>query len=78
LLTSLFKFSGNLFGVLHTLVCETRAELPTGQVVAVKKLHQSEDGIVANLKAFTSEFTALTEVRVRNIVKVFVHMQDTQ
>jgi Leucine-rich repeat (LRR) protein len=48
-----------------------RAELPTGQVVAVKKLHQSEDGIVANLKAFTSEITALTEVRHRNIVKLF-------
>jgi serine/threonine protein kinase len=37
----------------------------------VKKLHQSEDGIVANLKAYTSEITALTEVRHRNIVKLY-------
>ncbi|XP_059445318.1 MDIS1-interacting receptor like kinase 2-like [Corylus avellana] len=48
-----------------------RAELPNGLVVAMKKLHQSEDGIVANLKAFNSEITALTEVRHLNIVKLY-------
>ncbi|XP_059446603.1 MDIS1-interacting receptor like kinase 2-like [Corylus avellana] len=47
-----------------------RVELPNDQVAAVKKLHQSEDVIMANLKAFTSEITALTEVRHQNIVKL--------
>ncbi|XP_058001211.1 MDIS1-interacting receptor like kinase 2 [Hevea brasiliensis] len=47
-----------------------KAELPTGQVVAVKKLHQPEEGGI-NLKAFTSEITALAEVRHRNIVGFF-------
>ncbi|XP_065860047.1 MDIS1-interacting receptor like kinase 2-like [Euphorbia lathyris] len=48
-----------------------KAELQTGQVVAVKKLHQSENGGTANLKAFTSEINALTEVRHRNIVRFY-------
>ncbi|XP_040998382.1 MDIS1-interacting receptor like kinase 2-like [Juglans microcarpa x Juglans regia] len=47
-----------------------KVEVSTGQVFAVKKLHQSEDGEVAN-RAFTSEITALAEVRHRNIVKLY-------
>ncbi|KAG6726898.1 hypothetical protein I3842_02G102800 [Carya illinoinensis] len=47
-----------------------KAELPTSQVFAVKKFHQSEDGKVAN-RAFTSEISVLTEVRHRNIVKLY-------
>ncbi|XP_057993173.1 MDIS1-interacting receptor like kinase 2-like [Hevea brasiliensis] len=46
-----------------------KAELPTGQVVAVKKLHQHEGIEMSNLKAFTSEICALTKTRHRNIVK---------
>ncbi|KAJ8759834.1 hypothetical protein K2173_009935 [Erythroxylum novogranatense] len=48
-----------------------RAELPTGQVVAVKKLHSQLDEDIANSKAFTSEILALTEIRHRNIVKLY-------
>ncbi|KAL1149882.1 hypothetical protein V6Z11_A10G219700 [Gossypium hirsutum] len=49
-----------------------KAALPTGQVVAVKKLHQSEDNIlINNLKAFESEVLALLEIRHRNIVQMY-------
>ncbi|TYI62108.1 hypothetical protein E1A91_D10G221900v1 [Gossypium mustelinum] len=49
-----------------------KAALPTGQVVAVKKLHQSEDNILNNnLKAFESEISALLEIRHRNIVQMY-------
>ncbi|RZC82045.1 hypothetical protein C5167_044632 [Papaver somniferum] len=49
-----------------------KAELSTGQVVAVKKLHSSdEDSEKSDLKSFESEVHALTEIRHRNIVKLF-------
>ncbi|XP_057992989.1 MDIS1-interacting receptor like kinase 2-like [Hevea brasiliensis] len=48
-----------------------KAELPKGQVVAVKKIHQSPNGEVADLKAFTSEISVLTNIRHRNIVKLY-------
>ncbi|KAE8717868.1 RNA polymerase Rpb7-like, N-terminal domain [Hibiscus syriacus] len=49
-----------------------KASLPTGQVVAVKKLHQSEDSLLLNnLKAFESEIVALLEIRHRNIVQMY-------
>ncbi|XP_050886163.1 MDIS1-interacting receptor like kinase 2 isoform X2 [Lathyrus oleraceus] len=48
-----------------------RAELLTGQVVAVKKLHSLQNGEISNLKAFASEIKALTEIRHRNIVKLY-------
>ncbi|RVX04645.1 MDIS1-interacting receptor like kinase 2 [Vitis vinifera] len=48
-----------------------KAELPTGRIVAVKKLHSSEDGAMADLKAFKSEIHALTQIRHRNIVKLY-------
>jgi serine/threonine protein kinase len=47
-----------------------KAELQTGQVVAVKKLHSVVDEENSNLKSFTSEIQALTEIRHRNIVKL--------
>ncbi|XP_022752331.1 MDIS1-interacting receptor like kinase 2-like [Durio zibethinus] len=48
-----------------------KAALPIGEVVAVKKLHQSEDSMISNnLKAFESEIHALSEIRHRNIVKL--------
>ncbi|BAT84830.1 hypothetical protein LR48_Vigan03g182900 [Vigna angularis] len=46
-----------------------KAILPTGEVVAVKKLHSVSNGEVLNQKAFTREIQALTEIRHRNIVK---------
>uniref|UniRef100_F6HK87 non-specific serine/threonine protein kinase n=1 Tax=Vitis vinifera TaxID=29760 RepID=F6HK87_VITVI len=49
-----------------------KAELPTGRVVvAVKKLHSSEDGDMAHLKAFKSEIHALTQIRHHNIIKLY-------
>ncbi|KAK4488909.1 hypothetical protein RD792_004699 [Penstemon davidsonii] len=43
-----------------------RAQLPDGLVVAVKKLHE-----LTNLKSFRNEIRALTEIRHRNIVKLY-------
>ncbi|KAK4275717.1 hypothetical protein QN277_018753 [Acacia crassicarpa] len=48
-----------------------RAELPTGDIVAVKKLHSLPSGEIYNQKAFTSEIRALTEIKHRNIVKLY-------
>lgn len=49
-----------------------KAKLSTGQVVAVKKLHSSdEDSETLDLKSFESEVQALTEIRHKNIVKLF-------
>ncbi|CAK9154156.1 unnamed protein product [Ilex paraguariensis] len=48
-----------------------KAELPGGQVVAVKKLHASHDGEMQNLQGFNNEICALTEIRHRNIVKLY-------
>uniref|UniRef100_A0A2N9HFU7 non-specific serine/threonine protein kinase n=1 Tax=Fagus sylvatica TaxID=28930 RepID=A0A2N9HFU7_FAGSY len=48
-----------------------KVDLPTSQVVAVKKLHPLPDGEICNQKAFTSEIRALTEIRHRNIVKLY-------
>ncbi|XP_022764190.1 MDIS1-interacting receptor like kinase 2-like [Durio zibethinus] len=49
-----------------------KAVLPIGQVVAVNKLHQSEDSMISNnLKVFESEIHALSEIRHRNIVKLY-------
>ncbi|KAM4098252.1 hypothetical protein ACJW30_07G062900 [Castanea mollissima] len=44
-----------------------KAELSTGQVVAVKKLHNA---MLEDHKTFESEIVALTKVRHRNIVKL--------
>ncbi|XP_028069684.1 MDIS1-interacting receptor like kinase 2-like [Camellia sinensis] len=48
-----------------------RADLPSGQVVAVKKLHESPDDDMTNLKSFTSEISVFTESRHQNIVKLY-------
>ena len=48
-----------------------KVELQASQVVAVKKLHPLPDGEISNLKAFMSEIHALTEIRHRNIVKLY-------
>jgi serine/threonine protein kinase len=48
-----------------------KVELPTGQVAAVKKLHSLQNEEMSNLKAFASEIRALTEIRHRNIVKLY-------
>ncbi|WVY96793.1 hypothetical protein V8G54_028944 [Vigna mungo] len=48
-----------------------KAMLPSGQVVAVKKLHSVPNEEKLNVKAFRSEIQALTEIRHRNIVKLY-------
>nr|POE51370.1 mdis1-interacting receptor like kinase 2 [Quercus suber] len=48
-----------------------KAKLQESQVVAVKKLHPLLDGEISNQKAFVSEIHALTEIRHRNIVKLY-------
>ncbi|KAF6153426.1 hypothetical protein GIB67_003616 [Kingdonia uniflora] len=48
-----------------------KAELSTGQVVAVKKLHPLEDCSGPGSKAFLEEISALSEVCHRNIVRLY-------
>ncbi|CAN6457720.1 unnamed protein product [Victoria cruziana] len=47
-----------------------RVELPTGQIVAVKKFNQTGDDVLKDL-GFRNEIKALTEVRHKNIVKLY-------
>lgn len=51
-----------------------KAELPAGKVVAVKKLHLDDGKLpdeLADEKVFRNEVKALTEIRHRNIVKLY-------
>ncbi|XP_058076419.1 MDIS1-interacting receptor like kinase 2-like [Magnolia sinica] len=48
-----------------------KANLPTGQVVAVKKLHPLEGGDQSDQRSFRNEIRTLTEVHHRNIVKIY-------
>ncbi|KAL5563793.1 hypothetical protein UlMin_033540 [Ulmus minor] len=48
-----------------------RARLPNGKVVALKKLHSSEAEISSFKDNFTNEVKILTEIRHRNIVKLY-------
>ncbi|KAK1554005.1 hypothetical protein Q3G72_006510 [Acer saccharum] len=50
-----------------------KAELPSGDIVAVKKLHLLHAGGSETMhpKEFTSEIRALSEIRHRNIVKLY-------
>ncbi|XP_042941700.1 MDIS1-interacting receptor like kinase 2-like isoform X1 [Carya illinoinensis] len=47
-----------------------KAELPSGNVVALKKLHQREVENPVFCKSFINEVRVLTEIRHRNIVKL--------
>ncbi|KAF5802317.1 putative protein kinase RLK-Pelle-LRR-XI-1 family [Helianthus annuus] len=47
-----------------------KAELSM-EVLAVKKIHQPEEGETQNLKSFENEIRALTEIRHLNIVKLY-------
>ncbi|KAL2923118.1 MDIS1-interacting receptor like kinase 2 [Bienertia sinuspersici] len=49
-----------------------KAEIPNGQVLAVKKLHSgTKEKAALVARSFVSEVTALTEIRHRNIVKFY-------
>ncbi|XP_045831009.1 MDIS1-interacting receptor like kinase 2-like [Trifolium pratense] len=48
-----------------------KANLASGQVVAVKKLHAEVESEMNNFTAFTNEVKALTQIKHRNIVKLY-------
>ncbi|XP_058082600.1 MDIS1-interacting receptor like kinase 2-like isoform X1 [Magnolia sinica] len=48
-----------------------KANLPMGEVVAVKKLHPLEGADHSDQRSFRNEIRALTEIRHRNIVKLY-------
>ncbi|KAL2337453.1 hypothetical protein Fmac_011899 [Flemingia macrophylla] len=47
-----------------------RAQLPSGKIVALKKLHQMESHNPTFVKSFGNEVKMLTKIRYRNIVKL--------
>ena len=47
-----------------------KANLPSGNIVAVKKLQSLGDGEIAQQKEFIIEIRVLTEIQHRNIVKL--------
>ncbi|KAL5738997.1 hypothetical protein ACOSQ2_028177 [Xanthoceras sorbifolium] len=47
-----------------------RAQLPSGKIVALKKLHNSEFDEPTSIKSFENEARVLSEIRHRNIVKL--------
>ncbi|GMI93693.1 MDIS1-INTERACTING RECEPTOR LIKE KINASE2 [Hibiscus trionum] len=47
-----------------------RAQLPTGKIVAIKKLHRREAEVPAFDKSFKNEAKMLSEIRHKNIVKL--------
>ncbi|XP_043723503.1 MDIS1-interacting receptor like kinase 2-like [Telopea speciosissima] len=48
-----------------------KATLPTGHVVALKKFHPLEGETIVNEESFGNEIRMLTEIRHRNIVKLY-------
>ncbi|KAL5738984.1 hypothetical protein ACOSQ2_028164 [Xanthoceras sorbifolium] len=48
-----------------------RAHLPSGKIVALKKLHNSEFDEPTSIKSFENEARVLSEIRHRNIVKLY-------
>ncbi|XP_054817602.1 MDIS1-interacting receptor like kinase 2-like [Prosopis cineraria] len=54
-----------------------KAEILDGQFFAVKKLHPNCNTDFSNLKAFSSEIQALTEIKHHNVVKLFGFFSNT-
>ncbi|KAL5739236.1 hypothetical protein ACOSQ2_028416 [Xanthoceras sorbifolium] len=48
-----------------------KAQLPNGKVIALKKLHRSESDEPTFTKSFENEVRVLSEIRHRNIVKLY-------
>ncbi|XP_062113260.1 MDIS1-interacting receptor like kinase 2-like [Humulus lupulus] len=48
-----------------------RAQLPSGKVVALKKLHSSEAEEVSFRKSFENEVETLTKIRHKNIIRLY-------
>ncbi|KAM3688508.1 hypothetical protein ACJW31_10G155700 [Castanea mollissima] len=56
-----------------------KAQLPSGDIIAVKKIHASScDGDLTDRKEFYNEIVALTEIRHRNIVKLYGFCSSTR
>ncbi|XP_030948379.1 MDIS1-interacting receptor like kinase 2-like isoform X1 [Quercus lobata] len=56
-----------------------KAQLPSGDIIAVKKIHASScDGDLIDQKEFHNEIVALTEIWHRNIVKLYGFCSSTQ
>ncbi|KAK4275591.1 hypothetical protein QN277_018646 [Acacia crassicarpa] len=55
-----------------------RAELPTGDIFAVKKLHSISSWEMSSRKALISEIQALKEIKHRNIVKLYGFFSNAQ
>lgn len=47
-----------------------KSVMPTRRVVAVKKFHSSQTGMLTDLKDFESEICVLTNIRHRNMMKL--------
>ncbi|XP_052724029.1 MDIS1-interacting receptor like kinase 2 [Vigna angularis] len=48
-----------------------KAQLPSGRIVALKKLHKAESENPSSYKSFCNETKILTEIRHRNIIKLY-------
>ncbi|XP_068476525.1 MDIS1-interacting receptor like kinase 2-like [Phaseolus vulgaris] len=48
-----------------------KAQLPSGKIVALKKLHKAESENPSSYKSFCNETKILTEIRHRNIIKLY-------
>ncbi|MED6173943.1 hypothetical protein PIB30_064457 [Stylosanthes scabra] len=48
-----------------------KAELPSGKTIALKKLHQTESENPSFYKSFCKEVEVLTEIRHRNIIRLY-------
>jgi hypothetical protein len=55
-----------------------KALLPAGEILAVKKLYPTNDGIVADRRIFMSEIETLAGIRHRNIVKLYGYCCQSQ
>ncbi|XP_075639903.1 uncharacterized protein LOC142611687 isoform X1 [Castanea sativa] len=56
-----------------------KAQLPSGDIIAVKKIHSSScDGDLTDRKELHNEIVALTDTRHRNIVKLYGFCSSTQ
>ncbi|KAK3423743.1 hypothetical protein EUGRSUZ_H00945 [Eucalyptus grandis] len=61
---------GKVFLIVGGYGSVFKAKLRSGDIVAVKKLHQTADSGQTDQKEFLNEIRALTEIRHRNIVKL--------
>ncbi|CAL4964010.1 unnamed protein product [Urochloa decumbens] len=54
------------------------AQLPTGEIFAVKKIRKTQDDSLKNEKLFNREIEALVQIRHRNVVKLYGYCSTDQ